>query len=304
MRLLLLAALAAAPFVAPEAQGLRAGGPASPLAGTADAPLTRPLWSPSGDALALTPPDHGGLWLATPAGELRRVYDGIAVGAEWSADGSALLFRADRQDGPRREHAVALLDVASGEVALLSGWRASMPTFPRFSADETEALVLGDGAVERLATGLAASGARGATILNAPGATVAAEGAATRALPASGRLLNVTLSPDRQRLAYEVLGGGLHVMNVDGTGRVDLGTGHRPAWSPDGEWVAFMRTADDGYEMTAADLWLARADGSESVRLTSGPGLEMNPTWSPDGSAIAYDDGATVALLPLTAVAE
>lgn len=307
MRLLLFAALVASPFIAPEAQGLRASGPATPLAGTADAPLAHARWSPTGEWIAATRPDHQGLWLLTPDGGTTQVREGAGYAPEWSADGTALLLRADRQEGPRRQHAVALVDLASGETTLLTEWRDHMPTVPRFSADETEALVLGsDGQIERVATGRVASGARGATVLTSPTETIAADGAAKRPLaPAPGaRLLNVTLSPDRQRLAFEVMGGGVEVMNVDGSGRVDLGEGHRPAWSPDGQWVAFMRASDDGYEITAADLWAARADGSETVRLTDARGLEMNPSWSPDGTRIAYDDGSTVYLLPVTSAAE
>ena len=32
------------------------------------------------------------------------------------------------------------------------------------------------------------------------------------------------------------------------------------------------------------DIYLARADGTDVRRLTSGPGLESTPTWSPDGT--------------------
>ncbi|MEL6614684.1 MAG: hypothetical protein AAFQ43_03045, partial [Bacteroidota bacterium] len=248
MRLLLLAALAAVPFIAPEAQGLRASGPAVPLAGAANAPLTHALWSPTGEWLAATRPDHRGLWLLTPDGGTSQLREGAGYAPEWSADGTALLLRADRQDGIRRQHAVALVDLASGETTLLTEWRDHMPTVPRFSADETEALLLGgDGDIERFTTGRTASGERGATVLTTSRETVAANGVAKRPLAPEAQMLNATLSPDRQRLAFEVLGGGLAVMNVDGTGRVDLGVGHRPAWSPDGQWVAFMRTADDGY---------------------------------------------------------
>ena len=43
-----------------------------------------------------------------------------------------------------------------------------------------------------------------------------------------------------------------------------------------------------------------RADGSARVALTTTPGrLEMNPSWSPDGRAVAFDDGDALYLLPL-----
>ena len=316
MRLSLLAAALAAPLLAApagHAQSLRADGAPTALAGTADAPLAHARWSPAGDALAASRPDHTGLWRVALDGAARPLYDGAAYGAQWRPDGSALLIRADRWDGPRREHAAAVVDAATGEATVLGAWRAHMPTLPRWSADGSAALVLGpDGAAEALRAPLAAEASVAETAPDAAvllpsldGLAVAtAAGVRVHAPIAGARLLNATPSPDGALVAFEVLGGGLHVARPDGSGLVALGPGHRPAWSPDGRWVAFMRTEDDGYAMTAADLWAARADGSAEVRLTRAPGLEMNPSWSPDGARIAYDDGQTVYLLPVTAAAE
>jgi serine/threonine protein kinase len=59
-----------------------------------------------------------------------------------------------------------------------------------------------------------------------------------------------------------------------------------PSFSPDGRRVAFQseRSGD------AHEIWLAEADGSNSVQLTRGPGLvQGSPRWSPDGRRIAFD---------------
>ena len=38
----------------------------------------------------------------------------------------------------------------------------------------------------------------------------------------------------------------------------------------------------------AGDLWTVPRDGGAAQRLTSGPGVETNPVYSPDGSTIAF----------------
>src|SRR5436190_23724662 len=52
----------------------------------------------------------------------------------------------------------------------------------------------------------------------------------------------------------------------------------------------------------ANDLWVARLDGSEVRRLTSHPGVEGNPRFSPDGKWIAfsgeYDGNVDVFVVP------
>jgi Tol biopolymer transport system component len=64
-----------------------------------------------------------------------------------------------------------------------------------------------------------------------------------------------------------------------------------PAWSPDGTKLVFSSlreispTFPDGGNY---DIYVMNADGTSLVRLTNFPGNELQPTWSPDGSKIAF----------------
>jgi dipeptidyl aminopeptidase/acylaminoacyl peptidase len=67
-----------------------------------------------------------------------------------------------------------------------------------------------------------------------------------------------------------------------------------PAWSPDGKLLAFTsnRTTPDPDANYNSDIWVAAADntdmGAHLTQITTNPGLDMSPTWSPDGKSIAY----------------
>lgn len=56
-----------------------------------------------------------------------------------------------------------------------------------------------------------------------------------------------------------------------------------PSWSPDGQRFAFSSTHDGNQE-----IYTAKADGSDLIRLTQSPGLDAHPCWSPDGKSIAF----------------
>ena len=64
-----------------------------------------------------------------------------------------------------------------------------------------------------------------------------------------------------------------------------------PVWSPDGKSVAFVsdRSADPDLSY-GTDIWTVLVDDDEHAltQVTSNPGRDYSPTWSPDSRSIAY----------------
>ncbi len=84
-------------------------------------------------------------------------------------------------------------------------------------------------------------------------------------------------------LFVEDVPGGSRIV-LDETGNVDDAN---PAWSPDGEWIAFGRKIIRAN--TGRQLWLARPDGSEAYPLTKGFTIQHGqPRWSPDGRTLLF----------------
>jgi len=91
------------------------------------------------------------------------------------------------------------------------------------------------------------------------------------------------VSPDGSRIAFEKNGNVWIQGLAPGSTPYVVTEGKRPAWSPNGHWIAF-----DSNRAGNPDVWVIAFGGSSAVRITSDPGDDTDPTWSGDGMTIAY----------------
>jgi hypothetical protein len=114
----------------------------------------------------------------------------------------------------------------------------------------------------------------------------------------------------------------VRAMGASGVALYDLRTGQNellivpgtnPCWSPDGQYIAFVRDrhvldmavlasvghtrVSDGRLAEGPEVWIMRGDGTEARRLAFGTW----PSWSPDGNDVFYRSARENALCKIAA---
>ena len=102
----------------------------------------------------------------------------------------------------------------------------------------------------------------------------------------------------------------IYIVNVHGTGLTNLTSPAQPPgqlgqagdnircdWSPKSNAIAFTSNRHDPAGTSPAnrndEIYVMNADGSDVVRLTTTPGADANPAWSPKGDRIAFESNRT-----------
>jgi Tol biopolymer transport system component len=108
------------------------------------------------------------------------------------------------------------------------------------------------------------------------------------------------------KIAFSNGASAIATVNPDGTGQVQLTTppcgqppnfecygDGGPVWSPNGQRIAFARLFfDEGAETQGSDIYVMNADGSGVTNVTNSEDFfNSDPTWSPDGTTLAFRRG-------------
>ena len=195
----------------------------------------------------------------------------------WSPDGKYLAFLSARGEGAKTQ--VWMFYMGGGEAQQLTDTIQNVEGFEWSPAGDRIALVLRDASAEEL-------------------------DAARRAK--AGEKPKKTAPPpwviDRQQFKWDTVGyldrrrTHLYVLEVTSRKLTQVTSGDyddgEPAWSPDGRYLAFTsnrtENADSNYN---TDIWVVASDnldkGKSLVQVTTNPGADRSPAWSPDGKWIA-----------------
>jgi Tol biopolymer transport system component len=229
------------------------GQPVIPFSLSAGKALTRPAdflapkWAPDARFVLLTKAKYRGLYLLSMAdGTLRTLSEapGIGYDARWRPDGQQIITSTEEQ--------TIAFD--------LDGKLISSPQGA--AGDQGPRVYIMDG-------GVYFSAGKGAAVV--------------KISPDGDIFFAPTLSPDQKKVAYVGLSAGIQISDMDTKQTVSIGLGTEIDWLPDSTGIVYTHSRDDGHNITASDIYFARADGHLVVNLTNTPDtLESHPDMDRD----------------------
>lgn len=209
----------------------------------------------------------------------------------WSPDGKLLAFLSARKDaeGNEGKTQVYLLNRLGGEAQRLTDTIQDVEDFAWSPDGKRLVLILRDPSPEEIE----AAASKGKDAEDAETSSETKKRKAQRPLVIDRLLFKEDTVGylDRRRTHLYVFDLGSKSLTQVTSGDYD---DSEPAWSPDGKALAFTsnRSKPDPDATYNTDIWTVSADntdkGAHPIQVTTNPGEDDHPAWSPDGKWIAY----------------
>lgn len=263
--------------------------------------LMAPVWSPAGDKIAVTTDNYTGILVANADGtDLVSVTDAAGAGYKmlWSADGKQILGRTNVVENARVLHEVKVWNVENGKATTLVAKTRDLKGTPTWNSASN--IIVADRAGVKTINAKTLSVTSGNAnvyelMVNDP--VGAASQISSLKAYSDKIIINPALSPNGQKVAFQIPGNGLYVCDANGGNLKSLGKGAHASWLPDNENVIVARIQDDGQNFTASDLYSVNTTTGKAVLLTGNTDMiPLTPAVSPDGQKVAFENAADASI--------
>ena len=244
------------------------------IEGTPEEAVMNATYSPDGLKIAYTKSGYQGIWILNLQTQTtKQLTDETAAGFgfKWSADSKSILSRVAKYEDLKRFNAVKIFNIETGESKQLSDYKTMMPYLPHWADGDSKVYLPLKGNDEVYVSGIEKNNIITNDLItfeknNKITVLDFVNNSESNFEPIKdAQYINLSLSPDKMKMVFEVMGGNMFVVNTDGSNLIDLGKGNRPKWSSDSKKIIYMIAEDNGHEFTSSDIYTINADGTGKV---------------------------------------
>lgn len=253
-----------------------------------------PTMSPDGEKVLFTSDDYKGLWIKqlNDGGFVKlNDADGAGYQPQFNPSGDEIIYRSDKFINGKRYSSLFVQKIDSKEKIILE--KDVRNLYPPKSVKSNLNVYLKNDVMKQYTSGSSLS----KSTISAPVAYIEnskialyVDGEKRILSPlGEGNYIWPSVSPDGQKLLFNLAGKGTFVSDLKGNIISDLGYANYPSWSRDGKWIVFMEDYDDGYQITTSEIGVVSSDGTSRYQITeSSDRIELYPTWSPSSDEIVF----------------
>jgi len=254
-----------------------------------------PAVSPDGTSLLFSSESYKGLWSKNlSTGKIVKITDAHGAGYEpgFSPVSKEILFREDKFIKGKRFSSLLSYDIAAKKSVVLEEGvrdlkicRDNSNAFKNYVKETEVRTILKLGMLQK-------TSAPERVVFIQDSKIVLSENNVTKVIQplGEGNYIWPSLSPDKTKLLFTFVGKGTYVSNLEGTVLNKVGYANYPSWSPDGNWILFMKDIDNGVNIISSDVYIANLKTGKYFNLTlQRNNISLYPKWGATNSEIYYN---------------
>ncbi len=254
-----------------------------------------PVVSPDGKSILFSSENYKGLWSRDlSSGKIVKISDANGAGYEpaFSNVGDELIYREDKFINGKRFSTLLSFNNTSKKKTILEDkvrdlkiYRENNNSFKKYVRDNEVRTIMKETMLQKTS-----SPERIVYIQDSK--LVLSENNDKKFMQplGEGNYIWASLSPDKTKILFTMAGNGTFVTDLDGKVLNKIGYANYPNWSPDGNWVLFMKDVDDGVKLISSDLYIANLKTGKYFNITDRmEEISLYPKWGTTNTDIYYN---------------